>query len=267
MDGTVFDDRLANGRIATADPERYFDFSTMRTLHRRADVPFQDGGILDPDVRPCGRDRDRLVDTGCPWRPRVWRRHGPPRGVPGARRPRGATGRAGHTLGAAVRNRGTETAPPSTLRFYRSSNPTVSTGDAEVGAVRVPALPPAGVDVRSIDVAAPDVPGTSGTTSRQPSGDGSGAWAGWRSCRSRSRTVSPIRMAICRSCSRSGMERGAMVKGRGSLCWRAGCRRGTGGGTRGLGVRWRGAGCRRSGGGAPCRARSVSGRRDLLIYM
>ena len=28
VDGTVFDDRLANGRIATADPERYFDFST-----------------------------------------------------------------------------------------------------------------------------------------------------------------------------------------------------------------------------------------------
>ena len=195
-DGTVFDDRLAGGRIATADPERYFDFSTPGRFRetRGAEVRegdyaytrsgsnrgpnrgavvfnYDDGGRCTAEMtfrsRTAGQwtltcdhaaatgswtldarggrgsraDTDLLVEFLAP---------DDPVPLPGAP----------VTLGATVRNRGTETAPPSTLRFYRSSNPTVSTGDAEVGAVGVPALPPAGVDVRSIDVAAPDVPGT-----------------------------------------------------------------------------------------------------------
>ena len=64
------------------------------------------------------------------------------------------------TLGTTVRNRGSDSAPATSLRFYRSSNLTVSTGDVELGSVAVPALAPWGASEHSIDFSAPEEPGT-----------------------------------------------------------------------------------------------------------
>ena len=64
------------------------------------------------------------------------------------------------TVSATARNRGGGNASAVTLRFYRSSNPTVSTGDAEVGAVELRGLTASGASEQSIEITVPDESGT-----------------------------------------------------------------------------------------------------------
>ena len=63
-------------------------------------------------------------------------------------------------VSATVRNQGSGGASSTTLRFYRSSNPTVSTGDVVVGSVRVGELAAADASAQSLEVTVPDEPGT-----------------------------------------------------------------------------------------------------------
>ena len=64
------------------------------------------------------------------------------------------------TLSATVRNRGTEQAAATTLRYYRSSNATVSSNDVEVGTDGVSALSAGGTSAESISLNAPSDAGT-----------------------------------------------------------------------------------------------------------
>ena len=64
------------------------------------------------------------------------------------------------TLSAAVRNQGNGRSASTTLRYYRSSDETISTGDTEVGTDAVSALAPAGTSNGSISLTAPSTAGT-----------------------------------------------------------------------------------------------------------
>ena len=64
------------------------------------------------------------------------------------------------TFSATVRNQGTTQSPSTTLRFYRSTDATVSTSDTEVGSNAVGALAAAGTGAESIDLTAPSSAGT-----------------------------------------------------------------------------------------------------------
>ena len=64
------------------------------------------------------------------------------------------------TLSATVRNQGTAGADATTLRWYRSSNRTISTQDTRVGTNAVGALGPAGTSAESIRLTAPSSAGT-----------------------------------------------------------------------------------------------------------
>ena len=66
---------------------------------------------------------------------------------------------ASFKLTAVVRNSGTDTSAATTLRYYRSSNPTVSTGDAVVGSDAVGELQATHESEQSINLAAPADPG------------------------------------------------------------------------------------------------------------
>ena len=63
-------------------------------------------------------------------------------------------------LRATVRNRGTGASTATTLRYYRSSDTTISTGDTEVGTEAVVALAAAGASDESISLTAPSTAGT-----------------------------------------------------------------------------------------------------------
>ena len=64
------------------------------------------------------------------------------------------------TFSATVRNQGTTQSPPTTLRFYRSTDGTVSTSDTEVGSNAVGALAAAATGAESISLTAPSSAGT-----------------------------------------------------------------------------------------------------------
>ena len=64
------------------------------------------------------------------------------------------------TLSATVRNQGDRDAGATTLRYYRSADATISTGDTEVGTHAVGALAASGASSQSIPLAAPADPGT-----------------------------------------------------------------------------------------------------------
>ena len=57
---------------------------------------------------------------------------------------------ASFTLSATVRNGGDGEAAATTLRYYRSTDATITTGDTEVGTDAVSALAPAGTSDESI---------------------------------------------------------------------------------------------------------------------
>ena len=64
------------------------------------------------------------------------------------------------TLSATVRNAGDGASPATTLRFYRSTDTTITTADTAVGAEAVPGLAASGSDSASVDLTALSSPGT-----------------------------------------------------------------------------------------------------------
>ena len=64
------------------------------------------------------------------------------------------------TLSATVRNQGTGSSAATTLRYYRSSNATISTSDTEVGTDSVNGLSASGTSAESISLNAPSSAGT-----------------------------------------------------------------------------------------------------------
>ena len=67
---------------------------------------------------------------------------------------------ASFTLSATVRNEGDGSSAPTTLRYYRSTDATVSGGDTEVGTDAVGALAAASTSAESISLTAPSTEGT-----------------------------------------------------------------------------------------------------------
>ena len=67
---------------------------------------------------------------------------------------------ASFTLSATVRNQGSGPSAATTLRYYRSTDATITTGDTEVGTDAVGALAASGTSDESIDLTAPSSPGT-----------------------------------------------------------------------------------------------------------
>ena len=67
---------------------------------------------------------------------------------------------ASFTLRATVRNQGNGPSAPTTLRYYRSTDATISTDDTEVGTGSVPALAADGASNGSIELTAPTNAGT-----------------------------------------------------------------------------------------------------------
>ena len=63
-------------------------------------------------------------------------------------------------LSATVRNQGTEQTAATTLRYYRSTNATITTGDTEVGTDGVSSLSAGGTSAESISLNAPSSTGT-----------------------------------------------------------------------------------------------------------
>ena len=64
------------------------------------------------------------------------------------------------TLNATVRNQGTGSSASTTLRYYQSSNATISTSDTEVGTDSVDGLSASGTSADSISLNAPSSAGT-----------------------------------------------------------------------------------------------------------
>ena len=64
------------------------------------------------------------------------------------------------TLYATVRNSGAAASAASTVRFYRSTDDTISTGDVELGSASVPGLAVSGSRAEAIDLTAPADAGT-----------------------------------------------------------------------------------------------------------
>ena len=67
---------------------------------------------------------------------------------------------ASFTLRATVRNRGDARSAATTLRYYRSTNATISRSDTQVGTDAVSGLPASGTSAESISLAAPSSAGT-----------------------------------------------------------------------------------------------------------
>ena len=64
------------------------------------------------------------------------------------------------TLSATVQNDGNGESAATTLRYYRSTDATITTSDTEVGTDAVAGLAPSGSDSQSVELAAPSAPGT-----------------------------------------------------------------------------------------------------------
>ena len=67
---------------------------------------------------------------------------------------------AAFTLSAEVRNDGDESAAATTLRYYRSTDATITTSDSEVGTDAVAQLAASGTSSESVSLTAPATPGT-----------------------------------------------------------------------------------------------------------
>ena len=70
------------------------------------------------------------------------------------------TAGASFTLNATVRNQGNGSSAFTTLRYYRSTDSTITAGDTEVGTDSVSSLNPSGSGDKSIGLTAPSTPGT-----------------------------------------------------------------------------------------------------------
>ena len=67
---------------------------------------------------------------------------------------------ASFTLSATVRNQGSGPSAATTLRYYRSTDATITTGDTQVGTDAVGTLSASGTSAESIGLTAPSSPGT-----------------------------------------------------------------------------------------------------------
>ena len=72
----------------------------------------------------------------------------------------GPTAGATFTLSATVRNDGVGTSAATTLRYYRSTDATITTSDTEVGTDEVAGLALSDSSIESVDLTAPDTSGT-----------------------------------------------------------------------------------------------------------
>ena len=64
------------------------------------------------------------------------------------------------TLSVGVRNSGSGSSAATTLRYYRSTDSTITTSDTAVGTDEVPGLAPSGTSTQSVSLNAPSTPGT-----------------------------------------------------------------------------------------------------------
>ena len=64
------------------------------------------------------------------------------------------------TLSATVKNDGDEASPVTTLRYYRSTDTTITTSDTAVGTAPVAGLAASGTNSQSLPISAPSTPGT-----------------------------------------------------------------------------------------------------------
>ena len=64
------------------------------------------------------------------------------------------------TLNATVRNQGNGSSAATTLRYYQSTDSTITTGDTEVGTDSVSGLNSSGISAESVSLTAPSTPGT-----------------------------------------------------------------------------------------------------------
>ena len=64
------------------------------------------------------------------------------------------------TLSVGVRNDGSGSSAATTLRYYRSTDATITTSDTQEGTDDVPALAPSGTSTQSVSLTAPSTPGT-----------------------------------------------------------------------------------------------------------
>ena len=64
------------------------------------------------------------------------------------------------SLSVTVTNRGTESSAATTVRFFQSTDQTITAGDTQVGSDGVPALGPSGTSVHSASLTAPATPAT-----------------------------------------------------------------------------------------------------------
>ena len=64
------------------------------------------------------------------------------------------------TLSATVRNDGRPPSPVTVLRYYRSTDATITTSDTAVGTVEVGALAASRISSESVSLTAPSTPGT-----------------------------------------------------------------------------------------------------------
>ncbi len=72
----------------------------------------------------------------------------------------GLTPGVSFTLSAGVQNNGSGSSAAATLRYYRSTDSTITTSDTEVGTDDVPALSPSGTSTQSVSLNAPSTAGT-----------------------------------------------------------------------------------------------------------
>ena len=72
----------------------------------------------------------------------------------------GLTPRVAFTLSVGVRNNGSGSSAATTLRYYRSTDATITSSDTEMGTDEVPGLAPSGTSTQSVDLNAPSTPGT-----------------------------------------------------------------------------------------------------------
>jgi len=135
-------DRQSIGqRVPSSDGTHYYgacvdpvpgESDTSNNCSSGARVTVGDGGLSRPDliVEP-PRSTESSVATGDAFR-----------------------------VGTTVRNQGIGPSEDTTLRYYRSADSTITTSDTPVGTDPVSALSPSATDRRSIDLQAPETPGT-----------------------------------------------------------------------------------------------------------
>ena len=80
--------------------------------------------------------------------------------VPGVIRASSPFGGRSFSLHATVRNQGSESSGSTTLRYYRSADSTITSGDTEVGTDSVGSVAASESSVESIDLTTPSAPGT-----------------------------------------------------------------------------------------------------------